>query len=295
MSQQSKSISLFAVISAMFLWAGSFIWSKLAFETYEPFTVLLFRLSIAGISLLLIGKLFRAIQRIEKKDWKVFLLLSFFEPFLYFVGENLGLKLVSPTVASIIISTIPLFLPFVGVFFLKERIIRSNIIGVIISISGVLAIIVDRNFNVSASTIGILLLLLAVFAALGYTVILKSLSDRYNPITIVTWQNIIASFAFLPFFLFFDFNNFKDVGIFQSNFVYILLLAFLASNGAFLLYTYAIRYFGVSKIGIYTNLIPIFAMLLSYFIYNEQIDTAKLLGVVLVILGLLISEKRWFK
>ena len=289
--KNNKTLSYISVVTAMLLWAMSFIWSKLAFETYAPFTVLLFRLSIAGFVLYFVAKALNLLQKVKKEDFKIIILLSFFEPFLYFVGENFGLALVTPSTASIIISTIPLFMPLIGFYFFKEKVSLHNVFGVLISVIGVLFVILNKDLTISGSPLGIALLSLAVFSALGYTVVLKYITYKYNAFTIVFWQNVFASIAFLPFFLFFDYKAFITVGVFEYDFIYIIFLALFASNGAFLLYTFALKQFGVAKIGIFTNLIPTFTLLISYFVFAEQLSLQKYLGVVLVILGLLVSEK----
>ncbi len=275
----------------MLLWSMSFIWSKLAFEVYNPFTVLFFRLCMAGIMLYLVARFFKWIQTVDKKDFKLLLLLSFFEPFLYFIGENFGLQLVSPGTAAIIISTIPLFMPIIGRVFFKERFSIYNIIGVSISLIGVLFVILNKDLSLSGNPIGFGLLFLAVFSALGYTVVLKKITYKYNAFTIVLWQNIFASMAFLPLFLIFEFDAFSKVGFTDYRFSYIVLLAIFASNGAFLLYTYALKFFGVSKVGVFSNLIPVFTLVISFYIFNEQLSLIKYLGVALVILGLIVSEQ----
>ncbi len=287
-----KTFSYIAIVSSMLLWSMSFIWSKLAFETYNPFTVLFFRLSIAGVLLFTFSKGLGILQKIKKEDYKIILLLSFFEPFLYFIGENFGLQLVSASTASILIATIPLFMPLLGFYVFREIVTRNNIFGILISVIGVLFVIINKDFTLSGQPLGIALLLLAVFAALGYTVVLKQITYKYNTFTIVAWQNLIASIAFFPFFLFSDYKQFSEIGFMQNDFIYIVLLAIFASNMAFILYTHALKFFGVAKIGVYTNLIPIFTIIISYFVLDEKLNILKYLGIALVILGLLISEKK---
>ena len=289
---KEKTYSYIALTLAMFLWSMSFVWSKLAFETYNPFTVLFFRLSTATLTLFAFSKLFGVLQKVKKSDFKVLLFLSFFEPFLYFLGENFGLQLVSASTAAIIIATIPLFMPLLGFYFFNESVSRNNIIGIIISIVGVLFVIINKNFSLSGNPWGFALLFLAVFSALSYTVVLKRVSYKYNGFTIVSWQNLIASIAFFPFFFISDFKEFQTIGIFRTDFIYILLLGILASNIAFLLYTHALKFFGVAKIGVFTNLIPIFTILVSFFIFDEQLDFLKYIGIILVLIGLFLSERK---
>ncbi len=286
-----KKYSYIAIVGAMILWSVSFVWSKLAFESYNPFTVLFFRLFIAAISLFIVSKAFGLLQKIDKSDYKILLLLSFFEPFLYFIGENFGLQYVTASTAAIIISTIPLFMPFLGFIFFKERIRRNNLIGVFISFLGVLFVMLNKDLSIAGDIKGFVFLFVAVFAALGYTVVVKRITYKYNAFTIVIWQNIIASIAFFPLFLYFDFQSFKEMG-FISDFQYIVLLGIMASNGAFLLYTYAFKHFRVSQIGLFSNLIPIFTIVISFFVFSEKLETIKYFGIALVVGGLFISEFR---
>ncbi len=279
----------------MLLWSFSFIWSKIAFETYEPITILFFRLAIASVALFAIGKLFNWFEKVKFKDYKWLLLLAFFEPFLYFIGENFGLKMVSAGTAAIIIATIPVFLPIVAYLFYKEKLSFFNALGLIISVLGVMLIILESNKSgkqVDSQLFGFLLLFLAVFSALAYSVILNKVTQMYNVFTIVLWQNVFSSIAFGILFLIFDIQSFIKIGFCNESFVYVAILGIFASNIAFLLYTYSIRFFGVSKIGIFTNLIPIFTIISSFFILGESISLVKYLGIALVLIGLYISERK---
>ncbi len=281
-----------ALVTAMLLWAFSFIWYKQALEIYQPFTILFFRLTLATLTLFMIAKPLGWLHRVKKKDWKTLLLLSFFEPFLYFVGESLGMQYVSATVAAVMISLIPLFMPFAGRFFFREKLSVFHLMGLIISVSGVLIMIFGRGLVLDANPAGIAFMLVAVIAAVAYSVILKGISTRYNAFTIVCWQNLIASFCFLPLFLHFEYKDFAAQGFSPEGFRYILFLGFFCSNGAFLLYTYGIRHIGISKAAIFSNLIPLFAALLSFFIFREQLGGVKYAGIALVLAGLIVAEWR---
>jgi len=279
-----------AIILAMIFWAYSFIWGKQALDIYPPSTVVLFRLSIAALILFVFAKWTKKLQKIKKSDYKYFFLLAFFEPFLYFVGESQGLKLVSSTFASVIIATIPLFIAIISFFFLSEKISIINLIGVFISIVGVLMIVFTKNMNLSAKPIGIFFMFLAVFAAVGYTLVIKTLIEKYNIFTIVSWQNIIASIGFIPLFLFFDFKQFIQIGFSWQALEYIVLLAIFASNGAFILYTYTIKYIGITRAGVFSNLIPIITAVLAFFILDEKLSLMKYSGIAIVVIGLIITQ-----
>jgi drug/metabolite transporter (DMT)-like permease len=117
-----------ATLAALF-WGFSFVWFKQAFLVYKPITIVFLRLVIATVLLNVYIKVAGKKQKIDKKDYKLFLLLAFFEPFCYFLGESFGLTFVSATVGAIIISTIPLFTPFLTYFLIKEKITIYGIVG----------------------------------------------------------------------------------------------------------------------------------------------------------------------
>ncbi len=288
----TKYIPYLAILAAMLIWSFSFIWSKLAFETYQPFTILFFRLSIASASLAILAHLMRKLQKVHLKDFKFFVALTLFEPFFYFLGENFGLQRVSPGIASVIIATIPLFMPFVGLFFLKETLNRYNILGLLISMSGVLLVIIKPDLSFSADITGILLLFVAVASALGYSLILKKLTRKYNGYTIVVWQNLLGALFFLPFFLFYDFKAFVEIDVWNVNTLYVVALALFASNLAFLFYTRAMTSFDLKQISLFTNLIPVFTLIISFFVFGETLKWYSYAGIALVLGGLYIAERQ---
>ena len=164
--RQKKGIVYIAVVFAMVFWAFSFVWVKEVYVAYGPLTTVFFRLIIATLLMLLYSWASRKLLKVEKKDYKTFLLLAFFEPFLYFMGESFGLKYVTSTMGAMIIATIPLFSPVAASRFYGEKLSVRNLIGIILSFIGVGIVVFDSSFNFVASPLGIGLEFLAVFAAI---------------------------------------------------------------------------------------------------------------------------------
>jgi len=279
-----------AVIVSMFFWSFSFIWSKEALVVYSPFTILFFRLSLASLSLLSIAKLTSKLNKVEKGDWKYFMLLSFFEPFLYFVGETFSLQRVSSTIAAVLIATIPLFLPYVAYYFFKERLTRYKTYGTALSFIGVVLVLINENMRLNADFLGILLLMLAVFSAVSYTAVLNKLSHKYNSYTIVGWQSAFALIGFGPLFFVFEWQEFVSIGLVWEGIRPVLLLGLFASIFAFVLFTYSIKILGVTKSGIFSNAIPVFVSLYSFIFLHERLLTINYIGILVVVFGLFISQ-----
>lgn len=288
--KKNMATAYIAVSLAMIFWSFTFIWYKIVYQFYNPITTVFFRLIISSIFLFALMYPLKKIEKIRKGDFKYFLLVSVFNPFLYFIGESYGVKLVSSTLSAVIIATIPLFTSFASSFFLNEKITRMNLMGIVFSIIGVSFIIFEKNEGLTVSPLGISMLMLAVVAAIGYSMVIKKLSDKYNSISIVTYHNFIGIFLFAPLFFVFDFNDFKQTGLSPDAWIPLLELAFFGSSFAFIFFTFAIKRIGVGKANAFTNLIPVLTAIIAFVVLGEIINITKIFGISLVIGGLFLSQ-----
>lgn len=279
-----------SVIIAMLLWGMSFVWTAIVLKYYEPVSIIFMRLVVSTSFLFLWLKLFSGFQKIHKKDYKLFFISALFNPFFYFLGENFGIKLTSPTVSAVMIATIPLFAPIAAYFFLKEKLRWINIIGLLISFVGILIILLKNDLTFEFSKWGIFALFIAVISAVGYSIFLKKLSKKYNPIFIIGVQNLLGLVYFFPVFLLMDFSSFLLVRPNIEVILSILALAIFCSSLAFVAFTVATREIGVSKVNVFANLIPVFTGIFSFWIIGEELNSQKILGIVIVVTGLFFSQ-----
>jgi drug/metabolite transporter (DMT)-like permease len=291
------TIYSFAVLPMIF-WAFTFIWYKIILEYIDPLSVIFFRLIIASAILIFFTKFFvKTKEKLEKKDYLNILLLAFFEPFIYFLGESYGMLYVSSTVAAVIISMIPVLTPVFAFRILNEKLNIFNILGLILSFSGVIMIMVNPSAAADFTMKGVLLLFIAVLGAVGYGITVKKLSADYSSMTITKYQSIFGAFLFLPLFLIFEYRQTSvnlgrslTDGTFFEIISTLFYMSFFASVLAFVLIIKPIKELGVSKTNVFTNLIPIFTAVLSYFFIGEQFDLRKIAGMLIVISGIILSQ-----
>lgn len=279
-----------AIVLAMIFWAFSFIWYKIANESFRPITIVFFRLVISVIlltSYLLMKKKF---MKIKREDRKLFLMLALFEPFAYFLGESFGLTYVSATVGSVLISTIPVVAAIGAWIVFRERLKFVNYAGIILSFTGVLIFLLNKNGTLSFNIKGVGLLMLAVVSASGYNLTLSRLVGKYSPVLIVNVQNSIGSILFLPIFLISDFNHVINTHFTFAALVPVLELSVFASCGAFILFAFSVRNMGVTKANVFTNFIPVFTALFSFFILGDRLTIQNVAGMLVVITGLILSQ-----
>ena len=288
---KNKEILAFgSALGAAFFWSFSFIWFKVAYLGYNPITVVIFRLTIAALLITIIAVFLKRLQKPSKEDIWLFVLMSFFEPFIYFLGESYGLKYVSSTVAAVIVATIPLISPIFAWYFFRERLKWMNAAGLAFSFFGVGLVVLNGSFQFNASPLGVGLEFIAVFAAIAYSIVLRKLVFRYNTLSIIAYQNIIGIVFFLPVWLVVDFNDFISRPFHPEAFRAIIFLAVFASTLAFVFFTQSIRQIGVNRSNTFINLIPVFVAILSYFILKESLGTQQIVGIFVVVIGLFLAQ-----
>lgn len=279
-----------AALLAMFFWSFSFVWFKIAYLAYQPMTVISLRLLLATAILFAIAKFTGKLQAIQRKDIKVFVLMAFFEPFMYFMGESYGLMYVSSTVAAVIVATIPLITPFAAWYFFKEKLSAANIAGLIVSFLGVCLVVFNTSFEFAASPLGIALEFIAVLSTIGFTVLLKNLTTRYNTFTILSYQNLIGLFMFLPFWYAFESGQVIQAGYHPKAFFAIVKLAVFATVIAFILFTYSVKNLGVNRTNIFINLIPVFVAVLAFLMLGDRLSLQNMIGIGVTISGLFLAQ-----
>ncbi|MFY9151217.1 MAG: DMT family transporter [Prolixibacteraceae bacterium] len=279
-----------AALLAMFFWSFSFVWFKIAYLAYQPMTVISLRLLLATIILFAIAKFSGKLQSIQRKDLKAFVLMAFFEPFMYFMGESYGLMYVSSTVAAVIVATIPLITPFAAWYFFKEKLSAANIAGLIVSFLGVCLVVFNTSFEFAASPLGIALEFVAVLSTIGFTVLLKNLTSRYNTFTILSYQNLFGLFMFLPFWYAFESGQVMQAGYHPKAFFAIVKLAVFATVIAFMLFTYSVKNLGVNRTNIFVNLIPVFVAILAFLMLGDRLSLQNMIGIGVTISGLFLAQ-----
>lgn len=283
-------VYVYAII-AMMLWGLTFVFYDILFALkFNPITIILSRLIISSSVLLVVASLMKKRDQIRKSDYVSFLLLASFEPFFYFIGESYGIKMTSPAIASVVIATIPLFAPIFAFYVFRERITLMNIIGLLISTFGLLVLSIKSDLTLVAPLKGFAFLFISVLSTLCYGLFIKKLSQRYSPISIVAYQNTIGIVYFLPLFFIMDYQTLGLTIINMKSMLSITYLALFGSSLAFILYTIVIREVGMAKANVFTNVIPIFTVIFSYFIVNEEFTLKKIVGIAIILLGLYLSQ-----
>ena len=293
MKKRTKILTYTLITASVVFWGISFILTKELFLTEEHMTVtslIALRLAIASAVMLPALALTHRLQRIRKEDLKWFLLLALCEPFIYHLCEPNGVRLVSGSLASVVIATIPLFVPFGMWAAYRQRIKPSLIIGVLLSLAGVFLMLNGEIGFQGSALQGLLFLTGAVVIAVVYTLLLVKVVNRYHPLVVTTWQNVIGLAYFLPLVFIFDSQSLPLLSWSPKMLLLLLVLGIFCSTLAYAGYNYGVRNLGASEACIFNNAIPVFSLITAVAIGQEDFSWLKVIGMAIVIAGVILAQ-----
>ena len=303
---KEKTVAIVALVASMIIWSVSGIAIKHALLVLPPFTMIVLRFVPSVLLMLVIGLICRnsplfGLQKIDWKDLPLFLIAGFCQPFLYYMLETFTYDaLDSPTIAETLLSTSPLLSPIFAAVLLRERVTRNNIIGIIVSTLGVfiLTLVGSKNYSIG-NYWGIALAFAAVSAAVIDSVMMRKVPERYTSLSFIFYAQLISLFFFIPIwwikegpetildlrFKIYDLDMQIALGC-------VAYLTVFASVIAFILFCSALRKVGVTQANAFNNIRPVFTALWMILFFGEHLPAAKWIGIVLIILGLFVCQKK---
>ncbi len=280
------------------LFASIFSLQKISLNYSEPFFLIGFRMTLAGL-IMLLYTLKLQIIRIKYSEIKFFIYLALFNIYLNSIFEIWGLNNMSSSKACMIYSISPFLTAIIAFFFLNETITKKKIIGLIIGISGIIPIInvktveelnIDNISFFSMSEIS--LILSVIFSVLGWISLKKIITLGYSYITANSISMLTGGILTL-IHSYLSGESWTPLPIIEyKNFFYYTLLTCAISNLiCYNLFGYLLKYFSTTFMTFAGLITPFFASLFGFFFLNEIITINFFLSIIIFLLGLIIFYK----
>ena len=195
--------------------------------------------------------------------------------------------------ASLFNTAIPAIIILLCFIFKIEKTNRYQILGLIISVLGILSIITKLNLEIILSlnfNKGDLIMIGGVISWGLYSSFLKK---KKFTIPLLTLVHVLCTFGLIFIFpqFMYEFSQGQKVDI-NIDLIYILFfLALFPSIGSYYCWAGAVSIIGANRAGIFLSLIPLFSTIMAISFYGEQFKLFHLIGAVLIILGLFLSNK----
>ena len=294
MGQNAKAYLM--LVCATLFWAGNFTIAKFAYlQNIPPNTLSFLRWCLVWI--ILFPFTYQEILKLKYKireNLSLFFILGFTSVCIFTSFTYNALNHTQVINASLFNTAIPVTIILVCFLLKIEKTNIFQLSGLFISVLGILTIITRLDLNILLSlnfNKGDLFMIGAIIAWGVYSAYLRK---RNFDVSLLALVQIICTFGLiflLPLF-FIDIIQDKVVEI-NSNFFYILFyIALFPSIGSYYCWAGAVAIIGANRAGIFLSLIPLFSTIFAIILFNEKFLFFHLIGSILIILGLFLSNKK---
>ncbi|NCW36723.1 MAG: DMT family transporter [Proteobacteria bacterium] len=283
------------LVCASLFWAGNFIVGKYAFLTdIPPLSLVFYRWTLVWFILLpFTYKEIIKYKDIILKNLPILFLLGFTSVGLFNSFTYLALIHTQVINASLFNAAIPAIIILLCFLFKVEKTNKFQILGLIISVLGIIAIITKLKLDILLSLNFNKRDLIMVGGALTWGIYSTLLKRKKFTLPLLTLVHVVCTLGLisvLPQFLY-EYTN-GQVIKFDINLVYTLIfLALFPSIGSYYCWAGAVSIVGANRAGISLSLIPLFSTIFAIGIYDEKFQFFHLIGAILIILGLFLSNK----
>ena len=298
----TRAKAIFALALVCFFWGTTWLASKEAVRRMPALQMASIRQLIAG-SCYVIFFLIKGAKLPKGKEWIPILVLSF----LNFIMSNglstWGVQYTSAGLGAIMAAIFPLWLVFIGLFSVKEKIPLMAIIGLLLGFGGVCIIFYEhlQDFFNPDFRFGILLALIATWTWAFATLYTKKQAAHFNPYFSLGLQMLISGVVLFTLTNSLGIRHFDDGSVIKYAIPFIQIpwqswaaigyLVIFGSLLAFIAYLYALQNLPTGQASIYAYINPVVAVLLGWMIFNEKLTVFIAVGGLVTLLGVYLVNK----
>lgn len=241
--------------------------------------------------------------RLKREDFIFFALTGFICVVVSMTLYQLAVLEAKASIVAILFSCNPVFVIPLAFFLLKEKITKSTVISLAISVLGMITIM--NPFQLSSSVSGIILSLLAAATFALYGVVGKLKSQKYGGVVLSFFSFLMGSIELLFLMLaskipiiagglrHAGFSEFADIPVFQGitlqSLPGLIYIGIFVTGLGYTCYFLAMEKASVAKASLVFFIKPALAPVLAFIVLREPITENMILGILLIVLGSLIT------
>lgn len=281
-----------SAIAYSFLIGFSFMATKVTVTNAGPVIVLAHRFGIGSLVFLLYRLISKTKTSIKLSDLKVLLPLSITYPILYFLIQAMALDRISSGEVGIIFAGAPAMTLLIASVFIKERSTLLQKLGIFLSMGGVVLIFALQGISLDTSLMfGYILAVMAALVFAIYNTHARVVLKNYKFLDVTEFLLIIGAILYNLLAIPKGFSTYIDP-FSNSEYIFgILYIGIFASVFASLTATYALTMIKASQLTIFTNLATLISIIAGVVVLGESIYWYHYLSTVLIITGVLLSNK----
>ena len=282
----------FLVVS---IWGSTFVFTKLLLlGGFSPAQIFTLRFIIAYL-MLLVFCLWRGIRWMADswKDELLMVALGISGGSLYFLAENGAMNYTTTTNTSLIVCLCPLFASLlIGLFYKSQRLNRTQITGSLIAAIGLVIVVLNGHFVLHLSPKGDALAFIACLCWALYSLLMIPANTRYDTLFVTRKVFFYGLLSMIPYFIVRPGLN-THLLLEQPSLLWnLLFLGCVASFLCYLTWNWIIKKLGAVMATNYVYFNPVTTILFAWFLLSESITVYFLLGTLLILVGMYLSDRR---
>ncbi len=284
---------IIALIIAYIIWGAAAPITKLALQDVPPFLFGFLRFFFAGsIYLIFVLKKWQQISRVTYYHIIAGALFGVVVNKAFFF---LGLQQAPSVYAPVIGSLSPLLLYGASVLFLKEKQNKSILMGICIAFIGLVIIVVSplashiSPLQWKSTLVGCLFLFCSVLASVAQTLVHKKVLLSVDALQVTFISFLVGAITFLPFALV-ELNTWSFYELTPGGILGIVYGIVFGSAVAYGLFMYGISRLRTQRLGVFSYISPVVAILVSYPLLGESPNWYFYIGALLIGLGMSYAE-----
>ncbi|MFT3909677.1 MAG: DMT family transporter [Ferruginibacter sp.] len=291
---QQKPKAHLALLATNIFFAINFTAVKYLINSHlvKPFGLNLIRVAVTTILLWLIFLFNQRPTNIRKTDIFRFILCALTGITINQLLFIKGLSLTYSIHASLLMLTTPILITIIATIFLKERLNKLKIAGLVLGISGAAILIAARDNTGNPTDVlwGDILVIINAASYSIYFILVKPLMTEYKPVTVIRMIFTIGLFVMLPF-CWKEFTETPWQSYDIKEFALLGLIVFGGTFCAYLFNVYGIKILGASIAGAYIYSQPFFAAIIAMIFLKEQLSLYKIIAAAFILTGVYLATK----
>ena len=292
MSFLKRNIGYISMFMAVIGFGSGPPFVKLALQEFYVMDLMAVRFSLAFVLMFIFALLMRVDLSIKKIGLTPFL-MGLLNPFLVTLSFHIGLLLTSPVSGVALISTLPIWQPFVARIFLKEKIEIKVIIGAFITIIGTLILLSTQKKIGGGNYLGDFIIFLGMMCvSINEVLGRRFMQTKVNQLGVNTFQYMIGAIlsVLILFMLWpdssFKYNNYLN---FSPPVLAAITLSFI-TFGAYLFYNFALRRAPIGRISLMYPLTGPIGATMSWIVLGSTISINIFVSLIIILVGTIIPQ-----
>ena len=275
-----------------FMWGSSYLFIKIAVDSFGTFTLIALRLLIGATFLWIAFRLNGTSLPRERRTYGNLLVMAIINITIPFALITWAEQSVDSALAAILNSTVPLFVIVIAPLFLPDEPIRINgVVGLAVGFIGVVLLVSPGLVNATGDLAGSIALLGSSLAyALGNVYSrrnVRGLPPLVPAVFQVTFALVIV--GTLALVLEHPWTAQPDIGDWFS----VIWLGIFGSGLAYMVYFRLLDRWGATRTSLVAYLLPVYGIVLGFLVLQEPVNLTLIAGTALVIAGVALVNGPW--